>query len=80
MLSEPYAVQIARDWNTRDERSGFAGYVLRFKVNSSFLENYEIQAVGSSEHREYWIPAADLNLFNENIVGRIEIIAEFRRD
>ena len=31
VLNEDYATQIARDWNTKDERSGFAGYVLRFE-------------------------------------------------
>ena len=80
VLSEPYATQIARDWNTKDERSGFVGYVLRFKVNSSFLYNYEVHTAGSSEHREYWIPAVDLDQSNENIVGKIEVISEFRRD
>jgi hypothetical protein len=80
VLSETYAIQIARDWNTKDERSGFVGYVLRFKVNSSFLDNYEVRTVGSSEHREYWIPAADLGRFNENIIGEIEVISQFRRD
>jgi hypothetical protein len=80
VLSEPYAIQIARDWNTKDERSGFVGYVLRFKVNIGFLCNYEVHTAGSSDHREYWIPAADLDQFNENIVGEIEVISEFRRD
>ena len=28
VLNEEYAIQIARDWNTRDERSGYAGFVL----------------------------------------------------
>jgi hypothetical protein len=27
VLNRAYAEQIARDWNTRDERSGFVGYV-----------------------------------------------------
>jgi hypothetical protein len=27
---------------------------------------------------EYWIPAEDLDELNENIVGRIEVVAEFR--
>jgi hypothetical protein len=39
-----------------------------------------VRTVGSSEHREYWIPAADLEIFNENIVGAIELITEFRKD
>jgi hypothetical protein len=28
-------------------------------------------------HREYWIPAEELNDFNENIEGEIEVIARF---
>jgi hypothetical protein len=78
VLTEEYATQIARDWNTKDERSGFAGFVLRFSVRSEFLRKYEVHVVGSSNHREYWIPAAELPQFNANIVGGIEVIAEFR--
>ncbi len=80
VLTEEYAIQIARDWNTKDERSGFAGFVLRFSVRTEFLRNYEIHVVGSSNHREYWIPAAELPQFNANIVGGIEVIAEFHRN
>jgi len=28
-----YATQIARDWNTKDEASGWTCYVLRFRVH-----------------------------------------------
>lgn len=79
VLTEEYATRIARDWNTKDERSGFVGYVLRFQVQTEFLNRYEVQAAGSSKHREYWIPAAELAEFNANIAGLIEVIAEFRR-
>jgi len=78
VLSEAYATQIARDWNTKDERSGLAGFVLRFQVRAEFLRRYNVHVVGNTDHREYWIPAADLPLLNANIVGRIEVIAEFR--
>lgn len=78
VLAEEYATQIARDWNTKDERSGFAGYVLRFQVQTEFLDGYEVRIAGSSKHREYWIPAAELAKFNASLVGVIEVIAEFR--
>lgn len=78
MLNEEYATQIARDWNTKDERSGFVGYVLRFSVNKDFLDQYQIHIVGDSTHREYWIPAVDVANLNSNIVGTIEMISEFR--
>lgn len=32
----------------------------------------------ASEHEEYWIPAEELEEFNRNIVGEIEVIAEYR--
>src|SRR5215210_5533430 len=77
VLNEEYATQIARDWNAR-HNSEKIGYVTRFHVNSEYLKRYEIQTVGGSIHREYWIPAEDLAEFNRNIVGKIEVVAEFR--
>src|SRR5579864_3557782 len=80
VLTELYATQIARDWNTKDERSGFVGYVLRFQVRTEFLKNYHVHVVGSACHREYWIPAEHLARMNENIEGEIEVMAEFRSE
>jgi hypothetical protein len=54
--------------------------VTRFKVPTAFLQKYEIQTVGGIECQEYWIPAEELEEFNKNIVGKIEVIAEFRAE
>ena len=75
VLTEDYAIKIARDWNV--PASG-AGYVTRFQVSRAFLSRYDVQNAGGIQHQEYWIPAEDLAEFNRNIVGRIEVIAEFR--
>jgi hypothetical protein len=75
VLNEEYAHQIARDWNV--PASG-AGYVTRFAVNNAFLKKYPEQRVGGSIHRELWIPAEDLGALNRNIVGLIEVIAEYK--
>jgi hypothetical protein len=77
VLNEEYAVQIARDWNTKDEASGYEGYVLKFNVRTQFLSRYEVRVVGHSVHREYWIPAGELEQLNFNIVGKIEVIRKF---
>lgn len=77
VLTEPYAVEIARDWNTRDEASGYAGYVLRFRVETAFLARYPERIAGAARHRELWIPAEELEEFNRHIRGPIEVIAEF---
>ena len=79
VTNETYATQIARDWNTKDEASGYVGYVLRFRIASEFLSKYTIHTVGASMHQEYWIPAADLEDFNDQIDGTIESITCFRR-
>ena len=76
VLNEEYATQIARGWNAKHNRDK-VGYVTRFHVRTDFLRRYEAQVVGGSEHREYWIPAEDLAEFNRNIVGLIEVVAEF---
>lgn len=75
VLNEEYARQIAREWNVK--ASG-AGYVTRFAVASEYLTRYPEQVVGGSIHRELWVPAEELAEFNRQIVGPIEVIAEFR--
>lgn len=78
VLTEAYAVEIARDWNTRDGASGYVGYVTRFAVDRAFLDRYPVQTAGAGRHRELRIPAADVAEFNRHLVGPIEVIAEFR--
>jgi hypothetical protein len=77
VLNEEYARQIASDWNVK--ASG-AGFVIRFEVSSDYLEGFDIHVVGGSNHAEYWIPAEQLEEFNRNILGEIEVIAEFYRE
>ena len=77
VLTREYAEQIAREWNTRDHRSGFVGYVLEFEVESSYLDRFIVQKAGSSRHLEYWIAAEELDTFNQHIQGLIQVIAKF---
>jgi len=75
VLSEEYAVKIARDWNMPASGSG---YVTRFEVRRDFLAKYVVQKAGGAAHLEYWIPAEEVTAFNKAIVGKIEVVAEFR--
>ncbi|MBO0721846.1 MAG: hypothetical protein J2P41_13540 [Blastocatellia bacterium] len=77
VLTEEYARTIARVWNARYNNPP-VGYVTRFRVRTDYLRRYDVKVVGSSQHTEYWIPAEDLNEFNKNIFGLIEVIAEYR--
>jgi hypothetical protein len=74
VLNEEYAAKIAREWNVPASGSG---YVTRFRVRKSYLDNYEVRQVGGETILEYWIPAEDLPTLNASIVGRIELVAEY---
>jgi hypothetical protein len=74
VLTQEYATKIARDWNVAAFGSG---YVTRFAVRKSFLDNYQVHQVGGQSVLEYWIPAEDLPSLNASIVGQIELVAEY---
>jgi hypothetical protein len=74
VLNEDYATKIARDWNVKHDGAGF---VTRFEVRTEFLDRYQVHQVGARTILEYWIPAEDLEDLNSNIVGKIEVVAEF---
>lgn len=75
VANEQYAIEIARLWNAKEKG---VGYVTRFAVRAGFMERYPIQKVGGSIHLEWWVPAEDLELLNDNIVGEIEVVGEYR--
>ena len=49
----------------------------RFEVRDDYLSKYEPQIVGSRHHEEYWIPAEELDAFNDAIVGSIAVVRSF---
>ncbi len=75
VLNFAYAERIAGDWNVRD--SGY-GAVTSFWIRRDFIRNFDVHQVGGRTAVEYWIPAEDLESLNANIVGRIEVIREYR--
>ena len=76
VTNERYAIEIARDWNAKTDG---VGYVTCFNVKKNFLNKYEVHVVGASYHTEWWIPSGDLGALNDNIIGLIEIIGEYRK-
>lgn len=74
VTNEAYAIALTQ-WNITDFG---AGYVTRFWVKKLFMDRYLIQKVGGANATEWWIPAGDLEELNNNIVGKIEVIGEYR--
>jgi len=77
VVNEFYARKIARDWNATKADTGYRGYVTRFLVRADYASRFDVQTVGASWAKELWVPAEALEEFNSNIVGGIEVIAEY---
>lgn len=77
VLNATYAARIAREWNPGDAASGFAGFVTEFEVDAEYLTRFEPRTVGTSEHRELWVPASELPSFNEHLRSRVRVTAAF---
>lgn len=75
VLNQPYAAQIAREWNTTVDAR--VGYVTRFTVSEPCAQRYAAQTVGDRSHRELWVPAEELGAFNGEIQGQIEVCDAF---
>jgi hypothetical protein len=74
VMNEEYAIQIARDWNVPASGSGF---VTKFAVKTDYITKFDIQNVGGQIHNELWVLAEELEEFNSNIIGKIEITKSF---
>lgn len=74
VLNEKYVREIAERWNKKSADSGYAGYVTTFEIDDGFISKYRIQTVGASYHQEFWIPAEELDDFNNHIIGKIIVI------
>lgn len=77
VLNFAYAEQIARDWNTKDSASGFAGFVTKFEVEPAYIIRYQVQVVGAKQHQELWVPAEELAEFNRHLIGPITVVAAY---
>jgi len=66
-----YARQISTQWNVP---AYGIGHVTKFHVDSDYLKKFKVENVGGPIHNELWVPAEELEEFNDNIVGLIEVV------
>ena len=79
IANERYATEVAQTWDAQ-QGGHRVGYVTRFTVPKDYLARYDLHQVGRSYHQEYWVPAEELDAFNQHLVGAIEVIAEYHGD
>ena len=77
VLDLEYACTIAREWNTNDDANGNVGYVTQFEIPQDYFEQFDVQNVGGRNHNEIWVPAAELNEFNNKLTNGIKVVRAF---
>ncbi|RCX12058.1 hypothetical protein DFR58_1248 [Anaerobacterium chartisolvens] len=73
VLNIEYARQIALEWNVKSPPE-YAGFVTEFDVDDVYITRFEVKTVGSSLHKELWIPAEELDEFNRHLLGEIRVV------
>lgn len=76
VLNIEYARQITKEWNVPAYGNG---YVTKFEVNSDYLSKFKTENVGGRTHDELWVPSEELDEFNRNIVGKIEVVESYQK-
>lgn len=54
VLNEDDAIQIARDWNTKDAASLYSGFVTHWHIDDVYAGSFAIHTVGARLHQERW--------------------------
>lgn len=78
VLTFDYAERIAGGRNSVRKDHGFAGFVVTFEVDDAYVSRFPVQTAGGQDCKELWVAADELDTFNRNILGPIEIAAEYR--
>lgn len=77
VLNFQYAAEIAERWNISDPDSDGVGFVTEFEIPEEYFGKFPIQTVGLDYHQELWVPAEELDEFNDKIVNGIRVTKSF---
>lgn len=76
VLQQRFGEEIAQYWNAM-ESLGSKRYLLRFCVDDAYISGFPIQPIGGDDKQELWIPADEIKILNQHIIGDISVVREF---
>ncbi|MCQ2408197.1 MAG: hypothetical protein MJ065_06670 [Oscillospiraceae bacterium] len=79
LLSEEGATQIARHMRISKATENFI-YVVSFIVDDAYIRQFPVQHAKERERQALWIPADEVEILNQHLIGRIRLLASYQID
>ena len=79
LLSEEGAEQIAKHMRIA-KASENTVYVVGFHVDDAYIRQFPVQHSEERERRALWLPADEVDILNQHIIGNIRVIASYEID
>ena len=79
LLSEEGATQIARHMRISKTAENLI-YVVSFLVDDAYIRQFPVQHANERNRRALWIPADEVDILNQHLIGKIRLIASYQID
>lgn len=79
LLSEEGASQIARHMRLAKQKENTV-YVVSFLVDDAYIRQFPVQHAEERNRRALWIPAEDVAILNQHLIGSIRVLASYQID
>ncbi len=79
LLSEEGATQIARHMRISKTAENLI-YVVSFLVDDAYIRQFPVQHAKERNRRALWIPADEVEILNQHLIGRIRLLASYQID
>lgn len=80
LLSQEGAVQIARRMRVDKPNGSDMAYVVGFLVEDAYIRQFPVQHANEPERRALWIPAEEIDILNQHLIGKIRLLDSFEVD
>lgn len=79
LLSEEGASQIARHMRIAKQADNTV-YVVSFLVDDAYIRQFPVQHAHERTRRALWIPADEVDILNQHLIGDIRVLASYQID
>ena len=79
LLSEEGASQIARHMRIAKAAENTV-YVVSFLVEDAYIRQFPVQQSSERNRRALWIPADEVDILNQHLIGNIRVLASYQID